>query len=305
MRRAALVLPLALCLALGLAACSGASEEERSSPSVSAPALAFADQFDLYNETGDCRDFTISAGELEGQPCYRLDSGEHGVTVLVPEKSPEHGEEVQAVVEHQGKRTSFAMPVFLLGHGGVSGTASLSLADLTGDGTLDLVYIYGGGGTGVWNDQVKVIDLAAMEERPICWDSDSVAEWMSGLIRLQLVGTREAGDLEEQREAVYQVTAPDGTAIYAGTGGFSLTEFPDTPSPIFGNYESIALEGDRLALNSSFWLDLGVGVFGPYLGSLTCDFRYDPAQRSFTLSPECALQVDVPVDPSAVAALRG
>ena len=64
------------------------------------------------------------------------------------------------------------------------------------------------------------------------------------------------------------------------------------------------MEGDRLALNSSFWLDLGVGVFGPYLGSLTCDFRYDPAQQSFTLSPECALQVDVPVDPSAVAALR-
>ena len=305
MRRAALVLPLALCLALGLAACSGASAEERSSPSASAPALAFADQFDLYNETGDCRDFTISAGELEGQPCYRLDNGEHGVTVLVPEQSPEHGDEVQAVVEHQGKQTSFAMPVFLLGHGGVSGTASLSLADLTGDGTLDLVYIYGGGGTGVWNDQVKVIDLAAMEERPICWDSDSVAERMSGLIRLQLVGTREAGDLEEQREAVYQITAPDGTAIYAGTGGFSLTEFPDTPSPIFGNYESIALEEDRLALNSSFWLDLGVGVFGPYLGSLTCDFRYDPVQQSFTLSSECALQVDMPVDPSAVAALRG
>ena len=43
----------------------------------------------------------------------------------------------------------------------------------------------------------------------------------------------------------------------------------------------------------------------PYLGSLTCDFRYDPVQQSFTLSSECALQVDVPVDPSAVAALRG
>lgn len=99
-----------------------------------------------------------------------------------------------------------------------------------------------------------------MEERPIRWDSDSAAERMSGLIRLQLVGTREAGNFEEQGEAVYQITAPDGTAVYAGTGGFSLTEFPDTPSPIFGDYESIALEGDRLALSSSFWLDLGVGA---------------------------------------------
>ena len=115
MRHAALVLPLALCLALGLAACSGASEEERSSPSSSAPALAFADQFGLYNGMDDGRDFTISAGELEGRPCYRLDSGEHGVTILVPEKLTKHDDEVQAVVEYQGKQASSGMPVFLLG----------------------------------------------------------------------------------------------------------------------------------------------------------------------------------------------
>ena len=49
--------------------------------------------------------------------------------------------------------------------------------------------------------------------------------------RRQLAGTREAGSFGEKREAVYQITAPDGSTLYAGTGGFSLTEFPDAPPP--------------------------------------------------------------------------
>ena len=129
-------------------------------------------------------------------------------------------------------------------------------------------------------------------------------EWMSGLVQLQLAGTREAGSFGEKREAVYQITAPDGSTLYAGTGGFSLTEFPDAPPPLFGDNEAIVLDGDRLVLSSSFWVELGVGFFGPYLGTLTCGFQYDPAQQSFSLSPECTLQVDTPVDPSAVSLLQ-
>ena len=107
---------------------------------------------------------------------------------------------------------------------------------------------------------------------------------MSGLVQLQLAGTREAGSFGEKREAVYQITAPDGSTLYAGTGGFSLTEFPDAPPPLFGDNEAIVLDGDRLVLSSGFWVDLGVGFFGPYLGWLTCGFQYDPAQQSFSLS---------------------
>ncbi len=143
-----------------------------------------------------------------------------------------------------------------------------------------------------------------MEERAVLWDSSSAAEWMSGLIQLQLAGTREAGSFGEKREAVYQITAPDGSTLYAGTGGFSLTEFPDAPPPLFGDNEAIVLDGDRLVLSSGFWVDLGVGFFGPYLGWLTCGFQYDPAQQSFSLSPECTLQVDTPVDPSAISLLQ-
>ena len=64
------------------------------------------------------------------------------------------------------------------------------------------------------------------------------------------------------------------------------------------------MDGDRLVLSSGFWVDLGVGFFGPYLGWLTCGFQYDPAQQSFSLSPECTLQVYTPVDPSAVSLLQ-
>ena len=173
---------------------------------------------------------------------------------------------------------------------------------------VDLGILNGGPGgavgTGQQHVQARVFDLAAMEERAVLWDSSSAAEWMSGLIQLQLAGTREAGSFGEKREAVYQITAPDGSTLYAGTGGFSLTEFPDAPSPLFGDNEAIVLDGDRLVLSSGFWVDLGVGFFGPYLGWLTCGFQYDPAQQSFSLSPECTLQVDTPVDPSAISLLQ-
>ena len=86
--------------------------------------------------------------------------------------------------------------------------------------------------------------------------------------------------------------------------GIFSDRVPGRAAPLFGDNEAIVLDGDRLVLSSSFWVDLGVVFFGPYLGTLTCGFQYDPAQQSFSLSPECTLQVYTPVDPSAVSLLQ-
>lgn len=73
------------------------------------------------------------------------------------------------------------MPIFLLGHGTVSGTASLHLADLTGDGTPELIYIYGSGGAGVWQDEIKLFDLSLPAEYPVEPDTAELEGCASGV----------------------------------------------------------------------------------------------------------------------------
>lgn len=59
--------------------------------------------------------------------------------------SPGKGDPFPAEVLFQRRSFGFDMPVLPLAQGGVEGSASLSLADLTGDGVPELVYIWGGG----------------------------------------------------------------------------------------------------------------------------------------------------------------
>ena len=293
-------------LFLALSACAPAGPPADSSAPAEPEHLAFYDSFETWNQEAPSNSVQVEEAERDGLLQYRFWNEASGLELFVlPGGRDEMGQPYVPMAEaiYQGRSLTFEMPVLPM-CSGAAGHASLLLQDLTGDRTPELVYLYGGGGAGQWHDQVRVFDLAAMEERAVRWDSSSAAEWMSGLIQLQLAGTREAGSFGEEREAVYQITAPDGSTFYVGTGGFSLTEFPDAPPPIFGTYESIVLDGDRLVLNSSFGVDLGVGFCGPYLGTLTCAFQYDPAQQSFSLSPECTLQVDTPMDPSVVSLLQ-
>ena len=299
-RRTALAV-LGVAAALLLAACSPMVEEVSPISSVSLPvsaapspspslALEFAGQFGHYNDSLDPHDFTISAGELDGQPCYQLDNEEYGVTVLVPE----NGYEVQAVVRYQGQQTTFEMPTFLLGYGTVSGSASLFLEDLTGDGTPDLVYIYGGGGTGQWGDHAKVIDLAAMEERPVTRD-DAVLE---GAVQLQFVALREDEDSDPQ--AIYQVTGPDGETVYGGFYYGLGLDVPPSQAPVFtyGYIEHIALADGQLVLSSAFSAGLSADPSLSGLGTLSAPFTYDPDSGSFSLVPDFTLSLYEPVSPS-------
>lgn len=280
---------LAAAAALLLSACAPAAEEVVSSPPASAAlppstALEFADQFEFYNTSADPHDFTISQGELDGQPCYQLDNKEYGVTVLVPE----NGYEVQAVVRYQGRQATFEMPTFLLGYGNVSGVASLSLEDLTGDGTPDLVYIYGSGGTGAWGDQAKVIDLAAMEEHPVTWD-DALLE---GAVRLHFAALSEGEDGGPQ--AVYQVIGPDGVTAYGCFYYDGDVSPAQSPVAAYGYIQEISLQDGRLVLSSDFSAGLAADPSLTSLGTLSAPFVYDGTGGCFSLEADFTLSLHEP-----------
>ena len=220
-------------LLLTLPACTPSGQPAGSSAPAEPEHLTFYDSFETWNQEVPSNSVQVEEVERDGLLQYRFWNEASGLELFVlpgwrDEAGQPHDPTAEAI--YQGRSLTFEMPVLPM-CSGAAGHASLLLQDLTGDHTPELVYLYGGGGTGQWRGQARVFDLAAMEERAVLWDSSSAAEWMSGLVQLQLAGTREAGSFGEEREAVYQITAPDGTTLYAGTGGFSLTEFPDAPPP--------------------------------------------------------------------------
>lgn len=105
--------------------------------------LPLEERFESYNrERG--RSLPVSRGEWAGEVRYRFADQEQGVEVLVG-LSPGKGDPFPAEVLFQRRSFDFDMPVLPLAQGGAEGSASLSLADLTGDGVPELVYIWGGG----------------------------------------------------------------------------------------------------------------------------------------------------------------
>ena len=221
-------------LAFALTACSSGTASP--SPSVSPspveslpPAqdqhLEFYDQFDRYNNGIDEHDFEVSETEVDGKLQYLFQNEEHGVTILI---SPyEKAEPFVATLACQEKTLEFEMPIFILGYGNVSGVAEFYLEDLTGDDTPELVYIYGAGGTGVWEDNVKVFDLSSMVECPVSWTPEMLAEGLD-----VFVGNYNAISLVDgQLILTVLYTEEDSIAAdYAGSLTSPFVFDPDTSS---------------------------------------------------------------------------
>lgn len=284
---------LILALFCPLVGCSPAAENlptESSAPAASAvdtPAqaepehLPFYDQFDGYNNSIDEHDFFVSEAEYDGKLCYKLENVEHGICIYV--RPGERAAYSQATLCYQDRMLTFEMPAFILG----GGNASFNLQDLTGDGTLDLIYIHGGGGTGSYCSAVQVFDLASMTECPVLWDSDALSQY----IQLTPVELRDTEG--PYPTLVHRITGPDGLALY-GTEIARDAVISDTATAYFGNYEMISLEDGRLALSSGFCSEYALPF--NYIGSLEGHFIYDLDAASFVLQPPFTLTIDNPVN---------
>ena len=163
----------------------------------------------------------------------------------------------------------------LLAQGGVEGSASLSLADLTGDGVPELVYIWGGGGTGAWEDNCRVFDLSTGEEYPIILDP----ELMLSQVRAERLERRED-------HLIYQVTGPGGQS---GEAALWCPESDQEPEggPALGQISLIRMNetGDALEWTASLTLEGPPVLYGNSLGELTAVLEFSPSLRAFTAAP--------------------
>jgi len=170
--------------ALLLTACVSEAPAPSPSPVESLPPaqnehLEFYDQFDRYNNSIDGHDFSVAEVAVNGNLHYCFHNREYEYPILIFVAPDSKTLPYQATLElhgNQHKPLEFEMPIFILGYGNVSGVADFYLEDLTGDDILDLVYIYGAGGTGAWDDHVKIFDLATMTECSVSYDPTSLAD---------------------------------------------------------------------------------------------------------------------------------
>lgn len=165
------------------------------------------------------------------------------------------------------------------GYGGaVSGYGMPFWADMTGDGQPDLLYLQGGGGTGMHTDWCVAYDLTAMTEIPIVEPWQEMAEFIS----IETLG-------EEDGYVQCLITDNEGNTYTAYTAsGYDekdiWREFRYTP--VKSGWTAMDInteEGTLLALMSFGMDDPHFGAFH-YMGELTTELAYDAEQEAIVRS---------------------
>lgn len=175
------------------------------------------------------------------------------------------------------------------GYGGaVSGYGMPFWADMTGDGQPDLLYLQGGGGTGMHEDWCAAYDLAAMEEIPILepWEE------MAAFITIEALG-------EEDGYIRCLVTDDEGrtydACIAAGYEEENIwQEFRYTPQKSGWTTLDIDAEAGTLSAAMAFGMeDPCFGAFR-YMGELTTELAYDTEQGAIVRSAPITVTVYPP-----------
>lgn len=161
------------------------------------------------------------------------------------------------------------------GFGGlVSGYGMPFWVDMTGDGQPDLLYLQGGGGTGLHTDWCVAYDMATMTEIPIVepWEemassiSVEPVEWKDGNILCRV--TDSDGQVYSGFQLANEETWRE-CAYVPGKSGYTTIE--------------ILAETAELQVTMLFGLE-GPHIYGVYMGELKATMAYDAEENAIVLS---------------------
>ena len=168
------------------------------------------------------------------------------------------------------------------GYGGaVSGYGMPFWVDMTGDGQPDLLYLQGGGGTGLHTDWCVAYDMATMAEIPIVepWEEMAASisvepvEWKDGSIFCRVT------DRDGQVYSGFQPAEEEGWQEYAyvpGKSGYTTIE--------------ILAEMAELRVTMAFRLE-GPHILGSYIGELATVLAYDAEANAIVRSGPITVSV--------------
>ena len=242
--------------------------------------LDFTHECASYNNSEYDHELWASEIEYEGELCCQFENAELGIRLIVRLEEPYAG---QAQVFYGSRSMIFDMPVFPLAHwkyGHVAGEAELYLADLTGDGVPELIYIYGYHGSGIGDDTCRVFDLTAMEEYPVQVDFSA----LEASVQAKIVEWRED-------QMTYRVTGPDGqsgsVSIYCPEN--MVREMQTDLSMDHFFFITLNEEKNGLVLETSIGVYPNPELSG--LGTLYADLIYSPSLKAFTVSPPFTMEL--------------
>lgn len=252
--------------------------------------LEFADAIGYYNSTSNDLDFTASLGAYEGAPCYQFDDPRWGVQLMVqPVTEMEDTNDLAGLLLYQGRNTTFyfhTFPLAAAAYGHAAGESEFLLADLTGDGTPEFIYIAGYHGSGTGSDTCRVFDLATMEEYSVLADSPLQMDFsaLEAAIRVD-------SEQWQDGEIVYQLTGPDGQAVTASC------EWPEDrlediqPGIAIGSSYYIELNEEKDCLVLTCSVSSSTSPMFLFLGDITAPLSFSPSSKSFSISQPYALKI--------------
>lgn len=174
------------------------------------------------------------------------------------------------------------------GYGGaVSGYGMPFWVDMTGDGQPDLLWLEGGGGTGVHEDRCVVYDMATMTEIPIIEPWQEMAEFITvEPLEWQAV-KKDGGNL------VCRVTDAEGEAY---TGCFwaseeTWREFAYYPGKSGVTWIDVDEETCTLQIRMAFGMANPKFATLSYMGDLTTELAYDAEQNAIVRSGPITVSV--------------
>lgn len=168
------------------------------------------------------------------------------------------------------------------GFGGlVSGFGMPFWVDMTGDGQPDLLYLQGGGGTGLHTDWCVAYDMAAMTEIPIVepWEemassiSVEPVEWKDGNILCRV--TDSDGQVYSGFQLANEETWRE-CAYVPGKSGYTTME--------------ILAETAELRVTMAFRME-GPHILGSYIGELATVLTYDAEENAIVRSGPITVSV--------------
>lgn len=244
----------------------------------------FYDQFEWWNQIQYYNTFQISEKYVDGELSYCFMDYSKQIMILVD------AEQSKATVRCKNGTFSFDVSVVLSAIG--SSVGNFYVKDATGDGGEDLIYLYGNGGTGVWESHVRVFSLETLKEYEVQTFIPQMADFIQVEVQdFSVKDTTEATSGGQVGIATYKITDALGGIHYGESNTYMIGDTlpvycPESQSEYYEINWNEELNRFDVSVSVAF-----ENSRGNYFGSVDGFFIFDESTQSFQLGEELSFRI--------------